>query len=234
MTAKTEHPVDVEAFRDYIAKDLWPQVHPIDSVVEWENNYHDGNVPDVKRSYEQFGQRKPIVVRRLPEGGGRVSAGNTQLRAARDLGWDVMAMVWVDEEEDDAIAYAIADNHTAETGTTDDDLLLMALDAIKFNPLLVQATAYTDDDIRMLMASTGRSAEAEAAFLAGLTDNSGTGEPHGVLAVGEGAQLIFTFASREDRERVTEVLRAYMIRSQAPTLASALLHMCEAMATVDG
>jgi hypothetical protein len=222
--------VDVEVLsRDHIIEGLRPLASPVALLDEWKDNYHEGNVPDVKRSYETFGQRKPIVARRIADGRGEVIAGNTQLRAARELGWDELAVVWVDDDDATAIAFAITDNHTAETGKSDDDLLIAALDVIKFDEALLRATAYSDDDIRELLATTGRTAEEEARFLAGLTDASGAEPPRGAaLAVSDGAQLIFTFGSREDRERVTEALRRHMAFASLPTLTSALLSLCDA------
>lgn len=227
---KTQPARSVEAFKDHIAEGLWSLIEPVEILDEWEANYNLGDVEAVKASYQEFGQRKPIVARRTADGRGEVTAGNTQLRAARDMGWEHIAVVWVNDDDAKAIAWALADNHTAEKSKTDEEKLLDALMMVRTNPLLLQATSYTDEDMRILAASTGRTAEAEAAFLAGLTDPSmGSGAPKGdTLAVGEGAQLIFTFGSREIRERVTELLRGYMIKTSCQTLAESLLHLLEA------
>ena len=43
-----------------------------------------------------FGQRKPIVVRRSDN---VVIAGNHTMQAAQALGWSEIAVVWVDDDE---------------------------------------------------------------------------------------------------------------------------------------
>ena len=52
-----------------------------------------------------------------------VIAGNHQLAAARKLGWDQIAVLYVEDDELTAKAFALADNRTADLGTYDDDLL---------------------------------------------------------------------------------------------------------------
>ena len=77
---------------------------------------HDGkNIEAIKRSLEEFGQQKPIVVNT----GGKVVAGNGTLAAAVDLGWDKIAVVETDLVGSSAAAYAIADNRTAELAAWD-------------------------------------------------------------------------------------------------------------------
>ena len=61
------------------------------------------SIEAVARSYEAFGQRKPIVARRLrrERNGfptGEVIAGNHQLQAAKSLGWTHIAVVFTDIE----------------------------------------------------------------------------------------------------------------------------------------
>ena len=65
-----------------IAPDLQSLAQPIDTLHLLDGNPRRGNVDAVARSYERFGQRKPIVARR----DGTVIAGNHQLLAARSLG----------------------------------------------------------------------------------------------------------------------------------------------------
>lgn len=95
-----------------IHADLVPLAVPLDILESLPGNPRRGDVAAVVRSYAEFGQRKPIVARR--RGGGVVIAGNHQLAAARELGWDEIAVVWVDDDEVRAKAFALADNRTAE------------------------------------------------------------------------------------------------------------------------
>jgi site-specific DNA-methyltransferase (adenine-specific) len=82
--------------------------------------HDDKNLEAIKGSLTQFGQRKPIVVQ-----GNVVIAGNGTLEAARQLGWDEIDIVQVpaDWTKDQAKAFALADNRTAELATWDEQVL---------------------------------------------------------------------------------------------------------------
>lgn len=82
--------------------------------------HDDKNIEAIKGSLTQFGQRKPIVVQ-----GNVVIAGNGTLEAARQLGWDEIDIVQVPEDwtKDQAKAFALADNRTAELASWDEMVL---------------------------------------------------------------------------------------------------------------
>ncbi len=133
-----------------IAADLASLVTDLDRLHELPGNPRQGNVEAVVRSYSKFGQRKPIVARR----DGTVIAGNHQLKAARQLGWSKIAVVWVDDDDETASAFALADNRTADLGSYDDDLLAELLSHVEDLDLLA-ATGYTQEDIDKLLGSNG-------------------------------------------------------------------------------
>jgi len=87
--------------------------------------HSDKNLDAIASSLKRFGQRKPIVV----TGANIVIAGNGTLEAARKLGWSqiVVAYVPADWSFEQARAYALADNRTAELGEWDNDKLAMQL-----------------------------------------------------------------------------------------------------------
>lgn len=82
--------------------------------------HDDKNLEAIKGSLTQFGQRKPIVVQ-----GNVVIAGNGTLEAAKQLGWDEIDIVQVPEDwtKDQAKAFALADNRTAELASWDEQIL---------------------------------------------------------------------------------------------------------------
>ena len=131
-----------------IADDLLPLARPIDQLHPLPGNPRIGNVEAVMRSYNTFGQRKPIVARR----DGTVIAGNHQLEAAKRLGWTQIAVVYVDDDDTTAQAFALADNRTAELGTYDNEALAAMLQAVSIDAELLEATAYTMDDVNDLLA----------------------------------------------------------------------------------
>jgi len=103
-----------------IQKDLLPLACPINELALLPGNPRRGDVEAVRRSLLTFGQRKPIVVRRDDK---VVIAGNHTLQAARLLGWQEIAVVWVDDDETTSKAFALADNRTADLGSYDEQAL---------------------------------------------------------------------------------------------------------------
>jgi ParB-like chromosome segregation protein Spo0J len=132
-----------------VPKELEPLLFSVADLVELPGNPRRGDVDAVARSYEAFGQRKPIVVRRTDDGSNVVVAGNHQLEAARQLGWEQIAVVWTDDLTDDqAKAFALADNRIADLGTYDNDDLLVLLSEVDD----LDGTGYTDLDVADLAA----------------------------------------------------------------------------------
>lgn len=56
-----------------------------DQVIHLPDNPHKGDVIGIARSFARFGQRKPIVLRRLDNGKGEITAGNSSFRAVQLL-----------------------------------------------------------------------------------------------------------------------------------------------------
>lgn len=130
-----------------IVKQLQGLAHPLKKLKLLPGNPRKGDVEAVKRSYERFGQRKPIVAR--PDG--TVIAGNHQFLAAKALGWDEMAVVFVDDDEQTAKAFALADNRTSDLGTYDSEALAELLADVAVDPELLMATGYTQADLDALI-----------------------------------------------------------------------------------
>ena len=108
-----------------------------------EKNPRQGDIEAVANSYKQFGQRKPIVATK----DNVVIAGNHQLAAARSLGWESIAVLYVDDDELTAKAFALADNRTSELGSYDDDLLADLLSEVSSVPELMDSTGFSEDDL---------------------------------------------------------------------------------------
>jgi site-specific DNA-methyltransferase (adenine-specific) len=132
-------------------------------------NPRRGDVDAVCRSYSVFGQRKPIVARRTGERDGRpvgiVIAGNHQMMAAEKLGWPEIAVVWTDDDEMTARAFALADNRTSELGVFDEEALAEMLGEVSSDAELLAAASYTEQDLQELLggvAPKGRNDSDEA------------------------------------------------------------------------
>ncbi len=129
---------------------LTPVAVAVDELTLLSGNPRRGDVPAIAASLEAFGQRKPVVARRADR---TVIAGNHTLQAARSLGWETIAVVWVDDDDTMAKAYALADNRTAELGGYDDaELAALIAEVGEADASLLAATAWTPEDVAKLIA----------------------------------------------------------------------------------
>ena len=113
-----------------IAKDLETLGVPLKELKLQKGNARVGDVEAIKRSYERFGQRKPIVAHKKTK---TILAGNHQYQAAQALGWEKIAVVWVDDDEETAKAFSIADNRIGQLGEWDLESLVSVLDELDPN-----------------------------------------------------------------------------------------------------
>lgn len=114
--------------------DLIVELVPVESLTPDPGNarrHSQRNLDAIAGSLSRFGQRRPLVV----TADGIVLAGNGTLEAAKSLGWKQIAITRIpnDWTHDQARAYALADNRTAELAEWDGKLLadqLVELDAV--------------------------------------------------------------------------------------------------------
>jgi len=133
----------------YIAEPLWGLAVPIGTLHPDPANarkHNAKNLAAIVASLHRFGQRAPLVVQRK---GMVVRAGNGRLEAARSMGWSHVAAVVVDDESIDAVAFAIADNRTAELAEWDNEVLASLLDTLPEDAL--PATGFGKDDLAALL-----------------------------------------------------------------------------------
>ena len=108
--------------------------------------HNERNISAIAASLQKFGQQKPIVVGH----DGVVIAGNGTLEAARSLGWQEIAIVRTTLEGAEAVAYAIADNRTAELAEWDEPELAAILDSLNSADMLAE-TGFTETDLKGLL-----------------------------------------------------------------------------------
>lgn len=88
---------------------------------------HDSkNIDAIVGSLKKFGQQKPLVVTK----NGIIVAGNGTYIAAKKLGWKSIDIVRTELIGPDLMAYALADNRTAELAAWDVDGLTNAINAL--------------------------------------------------------------------------------------------------------
>ena len=95
---------------------------PIEKVIPYDKNprQNDDAVQYVAESIKELGFINPILL----DASGTVMAGHTRLKAAKQLGLKEVPVVYVDDlSEEQAKAFRLADNKTAEFASWDEGLL---------------------------------------------------------------------------------------------------------------
>ena len=104
----------------------------------------------LEQSLNTYGQHKPIVVQKSNM---ICRAGNGLLTAAKNLGWEKIAAVIIDEDSTTAVAREIIDNKSAEVGSLwDEENLLAQIQALQedvnFN---IENIGFSDLELNMLI-----------------------------------------------------------------------------------
>ena len=100
---------------------------PIDGLKHYGKNPRKGDVAAIAESLTHNGQYKPIVVRTETM---EVLAGNHTLKAARELGWDQIAVTFVDVTDDQAARIVLVDNRTNDLAGYDEAALAEILQGL--------------------------------------------------------------------------------------------------------
>jgi len=112
----------------------------IDTLVPLPKNPRIGDIPAIVASYAEFGQVKPIVAKKNDDGTATVIAGNHQIEAAKELGWDKIAVVYLEGDDSRAIAFALADNRTVELGYSDSEAVFeLVIEVSDYYPELMES-----------------------------------------------------------------------------------------------
>lgn len=148
MEGKTLEEVTNERAVARIATSLTDQTVAIDELTPHPENPRRGNINAIAASLSRFGQVKPVLA--LPSG--TIVAGHHVYYAARHLGWDKIAAVRVEMDEERARAYLLADNRIAELGTYDSDLLGRLLAEVEGLDGL-EGTGYSQEDLQNFFSS---------------------------------------------------------------------------------
>jgi hypothetical protein len=96
-----------------------------------KKNPRRGAVAEVIESLREFGQHRPVVVQH--------SIGNHMLKAAKQLGWQELDALIVDDSDDEAMRRAIADNAVGDKATWDEEELAEVMKEIGSVPGMNEA-----------------------------------------------------------------------------------------------
>ena len=109
--------------------------------------HDEKNGKAIMASLKRFGQQKPIVI----DKDNVIRAGNGTYEAACRLGWATIEAVQTDLVAAEAVAYAIADNRTAELANWDNESLALILDQLE--PDQLEATGFDEAEIAKLIGA---------------------------------------------------------------------------------
>lgn len=183
----------------YMAPDLRGLAVPVADLTPSPTNARrhrvDRDVPVLMASLERFGQRKPIVVR---AGTGEVIAGNGTLQAAIALGWSHVAVSWFHGTDDEALAYALVDNRSAELSEWDLETLSSQLRTLhEADPEAPGRLGWDEASLGPLLAAVWTPAAQEPLPT---RDETGTPEPMTEIALTASQHTVV----REAMDRVRE------------------------------
>lgn len=121
-----------------------------DELKPWGRNPRKGKpVAEVAESIRRFGFAAPIVARL----DGTIIAGHTRLEAAQLLGLELVPVRFVDLDEQEAAALALADNRLSELAEWDDDGLTSILAELEEASVPIDGLGWDADALRDLLGS---------------------------------------------------------------------------------
>lgn len=113
--------------------------------------HSERNIESIMGSLRRFGQQKPIVI----DKDGVVWAGNGTLEAAKRLGWETIQVTETTLADNHLMAYAIADNRTAELAKWDDAALAATLEGLQLcDESLLIAVGFNENELNHLLSDT--------------------------------------------------------------------------------
>ncbi len=140
----------------------------------WQANYRQGDVAMIQASIQRFGYARGVSLWR----DNTVIAGNHTIKALQALeaqqadvptnvevingDWHIEVTDISHLDDNEATAYAIADNRTADSATNDDEQLALLLSQLQDTPDLLQATGWNEDDIAQMLYELNPTFDAEA------------------------------------------------------------------------
>lgn len=124
----------------HIAEGLRHLATPEDTlIIDPENSreHNPANLAAIRESLLELGQDQVIVYREVNR---VVIKGNGRLQAARDLGWDCVAAIGVDEDEARALYRNVLDNRASDLATWNVPKLMKQLSALRESGMAISPT----------------------------------------------------------------------------------------------
>lgn len=134
--------------------ELVGEVVPVGSLAAFPGNPRRGDLATIRASLAVHGQYRPLVANRRTR---RVLCGNHTLRAAAELGWELIAVTWVDVDEAVEPRIVAVDNRSNDLAGYDSEELLELLSNLEG----LDGTGYEQSDLDALLDEVGPGALEE-------------------------------------------------------------------------
>lgn len=148
-----------------IHTDLMALSKPLSQIIaDPENARKHGkeSIDGIKISLMQYGQVFPVLVKKTSAYTYTCVAGSGRVTAAKDLGWEEIACIEWDGTDEQAKAFALVDNKTAELSSWDSDRLADAISSLIDGPEEETIIALgLKDDLVAAFADEDQAQEAE-------------------------------------------------------------------------
>lgn len=154
---------DALGYKAKIAPEIEADARDIRTAQPHPANARKHDLERIKQSLTKYGQRFTIVVQAST---GFVVKGNGTWQAARDLGWERLAMSLQDLDDDTAEGFLYADNHASDSAEYDRAKLIAGLEKYVEGPGLFD-TLWTIDELEDLIAAEDAVPEAGATAFTG-------------------------------------------------------------------
>jgi ParB-like chromosome segregation protein Spo0J len=136
-----------------IRKELAKSAVPIDSIYPHPKNVRQGDIGAISVSLQSHGQYRPLIVQKSTN---YIVAGNHTWAAARHLGWEKIAVVSLELDDDRALRILLADNKTSDLATYDSSELAAVLSEFA-RGFDMEGLIWDQDDLDDLLAQQSTS-----------------------------------------------------------------------------
>jgi len=130
-----------------IRQEIAKLAQPLANLTPHPRNVRQGDVGAIVTSLEAHGQYRPIVVQKET---GHILAGNHTYQAAKALGWDKIAVTYVDCDDEQALRILLADNRANDLASYDDAALVELLTELAEGTGL-HGTLFEPEDLQNLL-----------------------------------------------------------------------------------
>jgi len=130
--------------------DLTSEMVPVGDLVPWSRNPRNNDAAADRLAYtiQTHGWTTPILAQTSTS---RIIGGHTRMKAALKLGLTEVPVVWLDVDDRQADAIAIADNRLGEMAEWDGDELGALLRELEADGADMAAIGYDDDELQAVI-----------------------------------------------------------------------------------